>query len=237
MKDQYFGDINDYRKYGLLRAFQATAEGRLLVAWMLTPDDGRGEGGLRGYLSDPQRWRHHDPDLYDGLASLLRSAPAPRVSLIEASGLLPNTTYYSEVVPDQRRERDTWRQGLFAAARAADLVFLDPDNGIEVASRPVGRKDSSKYVAWIEVEGLFASGCSLLIYQQFRRERRGPFARKLASELKDRTGAYLVEAFRTPRVLFLLAAQGRHVPRLRPAFGMLSRRWGGQIEAMGYGVV
>jgi hypothetical protein len=38
MKNQYFGDINDYRKYGLLRALQSTGDGSLLVTWMLTPD-------------------------------------------------------------------------------------------------------------------------------------------------------------------------------------------------------
>lgn len=32
MKDQYFGDINDYRKYGLLRAIIRSSGVRLLVA-------------------------------------------------------------------------------------------------------------------------------------------------------------------------------------------------------------
>ena len=59
MKDQYFGDINDYRKYGLLRALQSNADGRLLVAWMLTPDDGGRDGGLRSYLEDPQTRRNY----------------------------------------------------------------------------------------------------------------------------------------------------------------------------------
>ena len=38
MKDQYFGDINDYRKYGILRALQSKGQRTLLVAWMLTPE-------------------------------------------------------------------------------------------------------------------------------------------------------------------------------------------------------
>jgi hypothetical protein len=32
MKDRYFGDIDDYRKVGLLRALQSTGDGGLLVA-------------------------------------------------------------------------------------------------------------------------------------------------------------------------------------------------------------
>ena len=47
MKNQHFGDISDYRKYGLLRALQSSGDGRLLVAWMLTPDDGSRDGGFR----------------------------------------------------------------------------------------------------------------------------------------------------------------------------------------------
>jgi len=37
MKNQYFGDINDYRKYGLLRCF-AEAGLNIGVCWMLTPE-------------------------------------------------------------------------------------------------------------------------------------------------------------------------------------------------------
>jgi hypothetical protein len=60
MKDRYFGDINDYRKYGLLRALQSYGDGHLLVAWMLTPDDGGRDGGLRSYLDDPSAWAKYD---------------------------------------------------------------------------------------------------------------------------------------------------------------------------------
>ncbi len=50
MEDQYFGDINDYRKYGLIRVLQAETGLRVLITWMLTPDDGRRDGELRAYL-------------------------------------------------------------------------------------------------------------------------------------------------------------------------------------------
>lgn len=230
MKDQYFGDINDYRKYGLLRALQSQGQGRLLVAWMLTPDDGSHDGGFRSYLQDPDRWRPYDPQLFDGLVTLLRSASIPDVSLIERSSLLPNTSYYSETVPDAWRDRQTWRQGLLEAASNVDLVFVDPDNGIEVPSKPVGRKGSSKYVSWEEIETLWAADCSVLIYQHFRREPREAFAHRLVSELRRHTGAYLVKAFRTPHVLFLLAAQDRHAPQFRQVVSLLSKRWNSQIK-------
>lgn len=40
VKHQYVGDINDYRKYALLRALSAGGANRIGVCWMLTPDDG-----------------------------------------------------------------------------------------------------------------------------------------------------------------------------------------------------
>jgi hypothetical protein len=49
MKNQYFGDINDYRKYGLLRAF-AEAHLSVGVCWLLTADDAGGDGELRRLL-------------------------------------------------------------------------------------------------------------------------------------------------------------------------------------------
>lgn len=233
MKNQYFGDINDYRKYGLLRALQSNGDSSLLVAWMLTRDDGSRDGSFRSYLKSPNPWAKYDPDLFDGLANLLRSASRPSVSLIEGAGLLPKVSFHSVVVPDGRPERDAWRESLLRAASGVDLVFVDPDNGIEVPSKPVGRKDSSKYVTWQELQALWKAGCSLLIYQHFRREARDTFARRLLAELRERTGACFAEAFRTPHVLFLLAAQERHTQRYGDALQLLSNRWKGQIEAIG----
>jgi L-amino acid N-acyltransferase YncA len=232
MKNQYFGDINDYRKYGLLRFLQSGDGGRLLVAWMLTPDDGSRDGGRRAYLQHPGAWRPYDPVLFDGLAGLLCAASLPAVSLIEASALLPGASYYSAIVPDFAEAREAWRRGLLDAARGAAIVFLDPDNGIEVRSKPAGRKDSSKYVGWREIEALWGMGCSLLIYQHFRREDRQAFAGRIVANLREHTGARFTAALRTSHVLFLLAAQERDRARLETAVTVLPQRWRGQIEPM-----
>lgn len=233
MKDQYFGDVNDYRKYGLLRLLLSASEGRLLVAWMLTPDDGSLHGGLRSYLGDPVRWQRYDHELFAGLSNLLRSS-LPSVSLIERAQLLPRASFYSNLVPDRRPGREVWFRDLLARAKDADLVFLDPDNGIEVASTPIGRRNSSKYVAWSEIRNLWRSDCSLLIYQHLPRRPREAFALGLARELQVRTGACFVEAFLTPHVLFLLAAQERHRQHFQDAIALLRKQWtADQIRPMG----
>lgn len=68
MKHQYVGDINDYRKYVLLRALSAGGANRIGECWMLTPDDGGTDGNKLGFLQQPDRFRHFDPELFDILA-------------------------------------------------------------------------------------------------------------------------------------------------------------------------
>lgn len=51
MKEQYVGDISDYRKYALLRALSAGGANRIGVCWMLTPSDGSSDGNKLGYLA------------------------------------------------------------------------------------------------------------------------------------------------------------------------------------------
>ena len=192
MKDQYFGDINDYRKYGLLRSLQSSTKLNLLVAWMLTPDDGRRDGELRDYLQQPHRWKHFDPELYSALVSLLGQTRGRSVSLLESANLIPRAAFFSALVPDERRARNQWRADLASAASGADLVFLDPDNGLEVASKPIGRKGSSKYLAWQEVDILWSAGRSLLIYQHFPRKTRDAFVTQTLATLRARTEQLLV---------------------------------------------
>jgi hypothetical protein len=233
VKNQYFGDVNDYRKYGLLRLLQSNSKSRLLVAWMLTPDDGSYDGGLRSYLGDPEMWQRYDHQLFAGLSSLLRSG-LPSVPMIERVQLLPRASYFSKLIPDRRHEREIWFSDLLAKAQNADLVFLDPDNGIEVESMPIGRKNSSKYVAWSEIKDLWHSDCSILIYQHFPRKPRDTFALGLAHELQVRTDACFVEAFLTPHVLFLLSAQERHQQQFQDALALLRQNWpADQIRPMG----
>jgi hypothetical protein len=105
-------------------------------------------------------------------------------------------------------------------------------NGLEVRSRPAGRKGSSKYVTWGEVRELWGMGCSILIYRHWRRESRETFAGRMVSDLRRHTGALFTAALRTSHVLYLLAAQERHAVQCQEAVSLLPQRWNGQIEPM-----
>ena len=73
MKDKYFGDINDYRKYGLLRALTQPRGFKIGMCWLRTAPDGRQDGEARRYLEQPEQWRHRDPSLYDSMRRLSES--------------------------------------------------------------------------------------------------------------------------------------------------------------------
>lgn len=61
MKNQYFGDVNDYQKYELLRTLANNGQYKIGVCWMLTADDGQTDGKFTDFLNKPDVWRmmHH----------------------------------------------------------------------------------------------------------------------------------------------------------------------------------
>ena len=229
MKDQYFGDINDYRNFGLLRAILRASHLRLLIAWMLTPNDGSTDGKHISYLNKPEQWSHHDPALFHTLKDLLASQPQRQVSSIERTDLFPNTAYFSSHVPDNPAARGSWFASLCQQAEGCDLVFLDPDNGLEVKSKPYGVRNSSKYLYWHEVQALWDAGKSLLIYQHFNREKRGPFIQRMLTALSQATPGSYVEAFSTKYVVFLMALQPEHHALHAHIVSTVQADWAGQI--------
>lgn len=230
MKDQYFGDINDYRKYGLLRSIILTSGLHVLVAWMLTENDGSTDGKFVSYLDKPKKWSKHDPLLFKNLNELLTVSQNRQVSLLQGTDILPNTTYFSDRVPDSPIERSNWFARLAKCAHGCDFVFLDPDNGIEVKSKAYGTKNSSKFVYWREIEALWEAGKSLLIYQHFIREKRINFIQRMLEDLKSKTPVSFVEAFSTPHVVFLMALQPNHKHFHEGIVNLVQENWEGQIQ-------
>lgn len=230
MKNQYFGDINDYRKYGLLRSVLKGNGLRAIVAWMLTPDDDSSDGKFTSYLQSPERWNKHDPLLYYKLKALLQNRQIRSVGLLEGTSLLRGVEYYAEPVPEAAAERDEWFKELLARSKRSDLVFLDPDNGLEIKSCSYGRKRSSKFLYWHEVAALWRAGKSLLIYQHFPRQERAGFVQRMLGELEHATPGSLVEAFATPNVVFLMALRPEHRRFHDTMIRSVQKNWAGQIN-------
>jgi hypothetical protein len=215
MKDQYFGDVNDFRKYILLRALVLPDRLRLGVCWMLTPADSRTDGNFLAYLRRPEVHRRHDPELFDWLKQVVEVERDRRTARIETSSLFGPASFHSEALTDSEEQRGLYFSSCPSIFAGCDLVFFDPDNGLEVRSKPRGRKDSCKYIYWEEIEKTFSGGSSVLVYQHFPRVKRERYMDRTAQELRKRTATAAVFSFRTSQVLFLLAARGQHAATFR----------------------
>lgn len=205
MKIQYFGDVNDYRKYALLRLL-AGAGLKIGVNWLLTPDDGRADGNKRSYLAQQEAWRQHDPELFDILAA---APPAPSIDdfrQIERSGVIPGATYFDRIAPAGRAPRDEFHDASMVAFEGCDLVFFDPDNGIAVPSVSKARSAGIKFVFDDELAAHYRAGRSLLIYQHFPRVERSRFVRDLGVRLRAFANDAEIWSCQTAHVAFLLVA-------------------------------
>ncbi len=156
MKNQYFADVGDYGKYGLLR-FLAKHGLTIAVNWYLTEDDeSSNDGSIRGYLEkEKEKDRIYDPDLFDVLKEM-NDHKELDVSLFEERKLIPGAIYYKNIVrpklseaslssADKRSVRERWHQEALAGCAGVKLVFFDPDNGLK-EGKPTARKDAVKFV-------------------------------------------------------------------------------------------
>jgi len=234
VKNQYFGDINDYRKYGLIRLL--TVKGRLptAVCWMLTQDDDRTDGRLTDYLTAPEIWRSYDPPLFDYLKNVVLDRRERNVRAAQSVNCLSKCIFYNEVLSDVTGERVSYFKKFADISKGCNLIFFDPDNGLEVKSKPYGRRDSSKYLFWKEVIEFFSKGHSLLIYQHFPRRKRNQFIETLVNEITGKTGSKEVFSFQTPRVLFLLATHVRDLKLIRKSTEKVHELWDNEIACKIY---
>lgn len=228
MKNQYFGDVNDYRKCGLLRCFADTGV-TIGVCWLLTEDDGKGDGELRQYLTKPSRWRRYDAQLYEKLQRLAEPGVRRTVRHAAEWGLVPGAIYFDERLVDAEDRRDAYFKAAFAALAGSDLVFFDPDVGLEVPSKPRGKRGSAGYVYWSELAEAYGRGHSLLVYQHYPHVDRTRFVPFLAVCLSTELRAVAVSAFVTAHVAFFLVQQSRHRTAFQQAAAAVGSRWPGQI--------
>ena len=178
MKDQYVGDVGDFGKYGLLRVLCADSQLRLGVIWYLTPNDEvPKDGELRRYAN----LRNCDPSLHDAL-SQFDDFKRRSVATIRELGLLPETTaFFEEKLSfpawhgpvsqlERRNLRDNWLAGALKITGSCDLIFADPDNGLETKSVSKHNKRAPKYVFLDDLRLILARGQGVIVYHHIGRD-------------------------------------------------------------------
>lgn len=219
MKNEYFGDKYDFRKYGLLQFLQGGESvgwnWSILMNWMLTKSEtDEGEGRNYAHL------QNNAPDIFKKLQPYNKHKKGRKVSHFPQLEILSQETeYYTDCVPDAA---DATPQKTIAEARKcwfdkfvkiskttdSDLVFFDPDNGIEVKSTGYNSSNSYKYLYLDEIEEIYRQGKNILIYQHRARQKLEEFISIKKTLLKP-FGDPLV--FKGESVFFFLLLQN---PRL-----------------------
>ena len=230
MKNQYFGDVNDYRKYGLLRTLANYGQFKIGVCWMLTADDGRTDGKFTTYLDKPQRWRQYDPQLFDLLYQWVAADRRRNVLLAENEKVLSGVRFHNKLLTASGDKRATYFDEMGEQLAGCDLIFFDPDNGVEVKSIAKGRRNSEKYIYWDEIVKTFQAGHSILLYQHFRREERTAFIQRIITELQARLNPSKIYWFRTSQVVYFLCAQENDADYIASRVKLVSELWNDQIQ-------
>lgn len=188
MQDRYVGDVGDYGKYKLLKTLscgEGTGQVQLSlgVIWYLVPNESHNEDGSHlGYLKmSPKnlaRFRSGDPVLYDLLAEIVGEGQR-KVSIIKKVNILPpNTAFYEQPLTydglpgigarakEQRlMHRKKWLNGALECTKDCDIVFVDPDNGLQVSSYESHVKKGPKYTYYEELRPFLKRNQSIVIYQ------------------------------------------------------------------------
>jgi hypothetical protein len=240
MQNRYVGDVGDFAKYGLLRRLTRETALRLGVVWYLVDDENHNTDGRHiSYLRDPSFIRL-DPLLHSTLERLV-STNRRSIRAIEKAAILPPCTAFfsapvssqsAKLVPRQERARRrvVWLRRALAATASSEIVFFDPDNGLETASVQRHAPKSGKYVFWDELLPFWKRGQSLVIYHHLN--RTATVARQ-ADVLKERFAIRFPDAELAIFFLwrrgscrhFWLVGQKAHAEELKRATDAVQSDW------------
>lgn len=176
MQDKYVADIGDFGKYALLKYLRRERASRLGVVWYWVDPDHtdrehqRNDGkhvsylGVNGKRPD-LNLRARDPDLFDQLHSLV-TCKERGTRYVEENALLGNdTAFFSDSVSSATvdKRRNAWLTFALRTVSNADLVFLDPDNGLASSERDGSKPGDAKYVLRNELSEFWGTGARTLV--------------------------------------------------------------------------
>jgi hypothetical protein len=227
MQDRYVGDVGDFGKYGLLNEIcKKSNEGvRLGINWFYVrrEERQRGDGRYIGYLNDENKDSKKYADCFRDLYNKLKGIVDGRRSIkeIENGLILPKETIfyskplpYSSVNPSKREEeRKNWFKESLSQLKSADIIFLDPDNGIQTDKVRKTQIKAIKYVFKDEIKEYYELGKSLIIYNHRDRSPKSKYDRKITESLGQINSPNSIKVLRFKRVSvrdFIFLIQKEH---------------------------
>jgi hypothetical protein len=219
MKNQYFGDFGDYQKFSLLKMLRNVGGFKITVHWMKTRDDGGTDGKRVTYLNNPKTWDSFDKEIFEFISGHIH-AKKRDLALYEKSLHADGITFVNDHIESAQRRLELL-DGI-RSDKKSDLIFFDPDNGIEVKSTT--QKTIHKYVLWSDIQTAFSSGKSILVYQHFSRKNRDIFIQEKLTEFRSRLDVD-VFVIKVKHSVYFLLAQKSHISRVRQSLIDYSKVW------------
>jgi len=211
MQNKYIGDPGDFAKFLLLKGLSSGSK-MLGINWYLVPDDAGNDGNKKLKES----FVDIDKDLFDKLSAL---SLTKRIQHVEAANLFSSKTkYYREIL--YFKTRNEWFSNSLTTLKGSDIIFCDPDNGIEIPSCKPTNPKSVKYITLDEIKGYFDGGSSVVVYQhgsrrgtltQQQSDRKMQLSEKLAISTDNIHVLY--SGYGTPRFFFVII-QPKHKSEL-----------------------
>jgi hypothetical protein len=182
MQDRYAGDVGDFGKFGLLRQLLLDrGDVSLGVVWYyFVPHDENNNDGRHINFYEDAALTGCDPELAKRLKRATLTTEQRSVAALEKSGILPvktryfrdDTNFYA-TFPRQTQQnkiirqeaRNNWLKQALMAVHDCQLVFLDPDNGLEIAScAKKTQKKAGKFVFLDELEEFKQLSAEVMVY-------------------------------------------------------------------------
>jgi hypothetical protein len=224
MRVGHIGGVSDFGKFALLRHLMQGR--RLAVCFCLS--DASGEEGDRtryfDYLHQPDKFQHLAPELYAQLIQFAasRSAGADPLVALRSSGVLGDAIVIRHRVPRQASLRPAWAELLVNSVGDADLVYLDPESGIQ------GNRLTNRHIALAEIAALRLDKRVLIIGH--RQSGRRAEVKYLADRMKS-LGCEVVEIVRLRLALSYLFVILDHDETVSEATAIFAKRWGNWVKS------
>jgi len=223
MQDRQIGGIGDFGKLALLRHLMK--DRRLSVCWYLTAGwkDGKDSKRHFDFLNRPNEYRHLAPEVFDALLQLDGGwgASTDRLTKLHMSRILGNAVFLRQEVPIRAPSRRQWLEVLVESVRGTNLVFLDPDYGIE------GKRLTAGHVALAEIAALKTPGRALIIGHQ--QSGRRSEVRFLAEQVRS-LGCSPIEIVRLRLVSSRFYVIADHDSAMSELLSTFVKKWGDRIK-------
>jgi hypothetical protein len=198
MQDSYIGDVGDFLKYGLLNfILEPYPTLTLGVNWYKNSEQATSVNVRAfSYLNETKPLHFSlklcNPGLFKKMQEVDR-----HIDEIKKHHVLPrNTLYYGKAIT---KNRSDWHREALQRLAQADLVFLDPDNGIQTNSVKDNQRNAFKYVLRQEIIDYYERGQLVIIYNHKSRQKEEVYQERFG-KLRDLAGKaadiYILRAHR-----------------------------------------